>query len=249
MESLLIPPAYRTSPLPCPSDLSITRVTGFFLSFPSEFGHYLKKNKKAKTPVLWLSPHLTLTERLTLGTDRENDLGDEPASRFRESIAVLSCKTTRISSSLQSSCMYMHNYRSLIISACLLVHLALNHDKQLMRLYGKPHILLQSRHLQLHLQLVSSFCTVADSTAQPGGVGIVSSCRIIHVNVAESVLDTCMFTYLQQPFLHCNHLLFKVVPCFCNLLQMDRFARGLTGCNWMWNPRCLSIPARALAAA
>lgn len=111
------------------------------------------KKTKAKTLVLWLRPHLTLTERLRLGTDRQNDLGDTPASRFRESIVVLSCKTTRIPSSLHSSDMYMHSYWLLSVSACLLVHLALNHDEQRMRLYRKPRILLQSRHLQV----VSSF--------------------------------------------------------------------------------------------
>lgn len=46
---------------------------------------------------------LSSSDPVWWGADRENDLGDESASSFRERIVVLSCKTSRIPTSLQRS--------------------------------------------------------------------------------------------------------------------------------------------------
>lgn len=116
METLLIPPAYRTS-LSCALLIFPLQVTVFFSSFfQISLVIILKKKEKSQRcsssisalfgysifKILWLCPHLILLERPKLGTDRENGLGGESASSFREMTDVLSCQISRIPMNIQA---------------------------------------------------------------------------------------------------------------------------------------------------
>lgn len=114
MESLLIPPAYRTSPTHALLIFPLQEWPFFFSSFFQESLVIIIKKTKPKTLYSSIqafsrifdfqgSVALSSFDPVWWGADRENDLGDESASSFRESIVVLSCKTSRIPTSLQRS--------------------------------------------------------------------------------------------------------------------------------------------------